>query len=104
MKKIGLLSVLTFIGVVTFAAFPVEAQTLLSVTDPEKFKLDTLGFVLGLLTIWLMPYSLVLLLIRKKNFRGSLAWGWLAGLVIIALFALLFIYLLSGGNAIFFLY
>ena len=89
MKKIGLLSLLSFIGLAAFAAFPVEAQTLLIDTEPEKFKLDTLGFIIGILTCLLLPYSLLLLFVKKKHFRGSLAWGWLAGWVLILLIAFL---------------
>ena len=89
MKKIGLLSLLSFIGLAAFAAFPVEAQTLLTDTEPEKFKLDTLGFIIGILTCLLLPYSLLLLFVKKKHFRGSLAWGWLAGWVLILLIAFL---------------
>ena len=72
---------LSFVGVLAYASFPVEISALI-VTDPEKFKLDTLGFILGILTTWLLPYSLLLLLIQKKNFKGSLAWGWLTGFVL----------------------
>ena len=89
MKKIGLLSLLSFIGLAAFAAFPVETQTILTDTEPEKFKLDTLGFIIGILTCLLLPYSLLLLFIKKRHFRGSLAWGWLAGWVLILLIALL---------------
>ena len=89
MKKIGLLSLLSFIGLAAFAAFPVETKTILIDTEPEKFKLDTLGFIIGILTCLLLPYSALLLFIKKKNFRGSLAWGWLAGWVLILLIALL---------------
>ena len=85
MKKIGLLSLLSFIGLAAFAAFPVETQALIADADPDKFKLDWWGFIIGILTLVLLPYSLLLLFIRKKNFRGSLAWGWLAGLVLIIL-------------------
>ena len=89
MKKIGLLSLLSFIVLAAFAAFPVETQTILTDTEPEKFKLDTLGFIIGILTCLLLPYSLLLLFVKKKHFRGSLAWGWLAGWVLILLIALL---------------
>ena len=85
MKKIGIFSLLSLIGIVLFASFPVETQTLLTDTESERFKLDTIGFILGILTCLLLPYSLLLLFIRKKNFRGSLAWGWLAGFVLIIL-------------------
>ena len=85
MKKIGLLSLLSLIGIIAFASFPVETQTLLTDPESERFKLDTLGFILGILTCLLLPYSLLLLFIRKKNFRGSLAWGWLSGFVLIIL-------------------
>ena len=85
MKKIGLLSLLSLIGIVAFASFPVETQTLLTDPESERFKLDTLGFIVGILTCLLLPYSLLLLFIRKKNFRRSLAWGWLAGFVLIIL-------------------
>ena len=85
MKKIGLLSFLSFIGLAAFAAFPVESQMLLAEPDPERFKLDTVGFIIGILTFWMMflfGLPLLLLFINKKNFRGSLAWGWLAGLLL----------------------
>jgi hypothetical protein len=86
MKKIGLLSLLSFIGLAAFAAFPVESQIRLMEADPEKFKLDTIAFIIGILTFWLMflffGLPLLLLFINKKNFRGSLAWGWLAGLLL----------------------
>lgn len=85
MKKIGLLSLLSFIGLAAFAAFPVESQILLTETDPERFKLDKVAFIIGILTFWLMflfGLPLLLLFINKKNFRGSLAWGWLAGLLL----------------------
>jgi len=89
MKKIGLLGLLICMGMAAFAAFPVESQMLLTEADPEKFKLDNLGFIIGILTCLLLPYSVLLLFIKKKNFRGSLAWGWLAGWVLILLIALL---------------
>ena len=85
MKKIGLLSLFILPTIFAFASFPVEMQAILSDPDPERFKLDTLGFILGILTCLLLPYSLLLLLIKKKNFRGSLAWGWLAGFILIIL-------------------
>ena len=86
MKKIGLLSLLSFIGLVAFAAFPVETQVLLSEIDPDKFKLDTGAFIIGVLTMPLFIFfglPLLLLFINKKNFRKSLALGWLAALVLI---------------------
>jgi len=89
MKKIGLLGLLICMGMAAFASFPVESQMLLTEADPEKFKLDTLAFIIGILTCLLLPYSVLLLFIKKKNFRGSLAWGWLAGWVLILLIALL---------------
>ena len=85
MKKIGLFCFFSFLAVFAFSAFPIEAQTLITDSDPESFKLDTWGFIIGILTVLLLPYSLLLLLIQKKNFRGSLAWGWLAGFVLIIL-------------------
>ena len=89
MRKIGLFSIFNLLAFVAFASFPVESQMLLTEADPEKFKLDTLGFIIGILTCLLLPYSALLLFIKKKNFRGSLAWGWLAGWVLILLIALL---------------
>ena len=87
MKKIGLFCLFSLLVIFAFASFPVETQAVL--TDPESFKLDTLGFIVGILTFWLLPYSLLLLFIRTKNFRGSLAWGWLAGLVLTVLIVVL---------------
>ncbi len=89
MKRIGILSLLSLMGLAAFAAFPVEAQNLLFDADTERFKLNTTAFLLGVLTCWLLPYSLLLLFIKKKNFRGSLAWGWLAGWLLVLLIALL---------------
>ena len=83
MKKIILLCLFGCLSVIAFAAFPVDTQALIA--DADKFKLDWWGFIIGILTLLLLPYSLLLLFIRKKNFRGSLAWGWLAGLVLIIL-------------------
>jgi uncharacterized membrane protein len=86
MKKIVLFCLLGCTGIFAFASFPIEAQTLITDSDPESFKLDTWGFIIGILTLILLPYSLLLLLfINKKNFRKSLVWGWLAGLVLIIL-------------------
>ena len=85
MKKIGVLSLLNFVVLAAFAAFPVESQMLLLEAEPERFKLDTVAFIIGILTFWLMflfGLPLLLLFINKKNFRGSLAWGWLAGLLL----------------------
>ena len=89
MKKIGLLSLFNLLVFVAFASFPVETFEMLADPDSEKFKLDTLAFIIGILTCLLLPYSALLLFIKKKNFRGSLAWGWLAGWVLILLIALL---------------
>ena len=88
MKKIGLLSLLSFSSLAVFAAFPIESTMLLSETDPEVFKLDVWGFIIGILTMpFLIVYGLplMLLFINKKNFRKSLALGWLAGLVLVIL-------------------
>ena len=89
MKKIILLCLFGCASVFAFAAFPVETQALIADADPDKFKLDWWGFIIGILTLVLLPYSLLLLFIRKKNFRGSLAWGWLAGLVLIILISVI---------------
>jgi len=86
MKKIILLSLFGCLSVLAFAAFPVETQVLLSEIDPDKFKLDTGAFIIGVLTMPLFIFfglPLVLLFINKKNFRKSLALGWLAALVLI---------------------
>ena len=89
MKKIGLLSLFNLLVFIAFASFPVETFEMLVDSGSEKFSLDTLGFIIGILTCLLLPYSVLLLFIKKKNFRGSLAWGWLAGWVLILLIALL---------------
>jgi len=86
MKKIILLSLFGCLSVLAFAAFPVETQVLLSEIDPDKFKLDTGAFIIGVLTMPLFIFfglPLLLLFINKKNFRKSLALGWLAALVLI---------------------
>ena len=92
MKRIGVLSLLSFIGLAALAAFPVEAQMLLTETEPDKFKLDRVAFMIGVITFWMMflfGLPLLLLFINKKNFRGSLAWGWLAGLLLPFLIAII---------------
>ena len=81
-KKFILLSLFSFSGLMLFAAFPVETTMVLDKPAPGGFQLDWLAFIIGILTFWLLPYSLLLLFIKKKNFRGSLAWGWLAGLLL----------------------
>ena len=88
MKKIGLFCLFSLVLISVFASFPVETQIILPETDPEGFKLDTWGFIIGILTTpLLLFYGLpcVLLFINKKHFRKSLALGWLAGLVLIIL-------------------
>jgi hypothetical protein len=89
MKRVILFSLFGCLSVIAFASFPVEAQIMLTESDPKVFKLDTWGFIIGILSLILLPYSLLLLFIRKKNFRGSLAWGWLVGLVLIVLIVIL---------------
>ena len=85
MKKAVLFCLFGYVSVFAFASFPIEAQTLIADSDPESFKLDTWGFIIGIISILAMPYSLLLLFINKKNFRKSLVWGWCAGLVLIIL-------------------
>ena len=85
MKKIGLLSLFNLLVFLAFASFPVESQMLFTEADSDKFKLDTGAFMIGIITFWMMflfGLPLLLLFINKKNFRGSLAWGWLAGLLL----------------------
>ena len=92
MKKIALLSLLSFIGLAAFAAFPVESQILLTEADPEKFSLDTWGFIIGIVTMPLLLFyglPLALLFVNKKDFRKSLAFGWLAGLLLPFLIAII---------------
>ena len=92
MKKIGLFWLFSLLAIFVFASFPVETQAVLTDPDPEKFKLDTLGFIVGIITFWLLflyGLPLLLLFVKKKNFRGSLAWGWLAGLVLTLLIVFL---------------
>ena len=107
MKRISLFVLLSLFGFVAFASFPVDTVELI-ISDPEvdKFKLDTVAFIIGILTFWLMflfGLPLLLLVIKKKNFRGSLAWGWLAGLLLPFLIAFL-IFAGSGLEDFKFLY
>ena len=86
MKKVLLFCLFGCASIFVFAAFPIEVQALITDTDPERFKLDTLGFIVGILTLplfFIFGLPLVLLFINKKHFRKSLAWGWLAGLILI---------------------
>lgn len=88
MKKVVLFCLFGCSSVFAFAAFPIEVQALIADTDPEVFKLDTWGFIIGILTmpfLFIYGLPLALLFINKKNFRKSLALGWLAGLVLIIL-------------------
>ena len=101
MKKVVLFCLFGCAGVFAFAAFPIEAQTLITDSDPESFKLDAWGFIIGILTILAMPYSLLLLFINKKNFRGSLAWGWLTGLVLVIILVIAIELVPSGGLLIY---
>jgi len=98
MKKIKVFCLFGCLSVIAFASFPVETPALIEGADPESFKLDAWGFIIGILTLILLPYSLLLLFIRKKNFRGSLAWGWLAGLVLIILIAILSLFVVSADE------
>ena len=101
MRKVVLFCLFGYVSVFAFASFPIEAQTLIADSDPESFKLDTWGFIIGILTFLLLPYSLLLLFIKKKNFRGSLALGWLAGLVLIILVFIAIELIPSGGLLIY---
>ena len=96
MKKIIFLSFFSLISVLVFASFPVDIIMDPEVVASEKFQLDTTAFIIGILTFFLLPYSLLLLFIRKKNFRGSLAWGWLAGAIILLLFVLFVLFSFIG--------
>jgi len=87
-KKAVLFYFFGFISVIAFASFPVEGQQLIADVDLEVFKLDTWGFIIGILTTPLLLFfglPLFLLFINKKHFRKSLALGWLAGLILIIL-------------------
>ena len=88
MKRVVLFFLFGCLSVIAFASFPIEAQALIADADPESFKLDTWGFIIGILTTpLLLFYGLpcALLFINKKNFRKSLVLGWLVGLVLIIL-------------------
>ena len=92
MKKVVLFCLFGCASVFVFAAFPIEAQTLITDSDPESFKLDAWGFIIGILTTpFLLLYGLplALLFINKKHFRKSLALGWLAGLILLIIIVLL---------------
>jgi len=84
MKKTILFCLFGCLSVIAFASFPVETQALIADNDP--FKLDALGFIIGILTmpfLFLYGLPLLLLFINKKHFRKSLVLGWLASLVLI---------------------
>ena len=92
MKRVILFFLFGCLSVIAFASFPVETQALIVDADPESFKLDTWGFIIGILTTpLLLFYGLpcALLFINKKHFRKSLVFGWLAGLVLIILITVL---------------
>ena len=104
MQKTGLFGLFSLLAISAFAGFPVETQILLTETDPEGFKLDAWGFIIGILTMpFLIFYGLplALLFINKKNFRKSLAWGWLAGLVLVILLVIAIELVPSGGLLIY---
>ena len=88
MKKIVLFVFFGCISAFAFAAFPVETQMIITKVEPEAFKLDFWGFLVGILTTPLLLFfglPLLLLFINKKHYRKSLVFGWLAGLVLIIL-------------------
>tara|TARA_B100000809_G_C14701782_1_gene374453 strand:- start:186 stop:497 length:312 start_codon:yes stop_codon:yes gene_type:complete len=92
MKKVVLFCLFGGASFFAFAAFPIEAQALITDADPESFKLDTWGLIIGILTMpFLIFYGLplALLFINKKHFRKSLALGWLAGLILLIIIVLL---------------
>jgi len=104
MKKAVLFCLFGCASVFAFAAFPIEAQTLITDSDPESFKLDAWVFIIGILTTpLLLFYGLpcVLLFINKKHFRKSLALGWLAGLVLVILLVIAIELVPSGGLLIY---
>ena len=88
MKRVVLFFLFGCLSVIAFASFPVESQMILAEADPDKFSLDTWGFIIGIVTMPLLLFyglPLALLFVNKKDFRKSLAFGWLAGLVLIIL-------------------
>ena len=92
MNRVVLFFLFGCLSVIAFASFPVETQALIADADPESFKLDTWGFIIGILTMpFLIFYGLplALLFINKKHFRKSLALGWLAGLILLIIIVLL---------------
>tara|TARA_Y100000766_G_C18622372_1_gene466714 strand:- start:29 stop:349 length:321 start_codon:yes stop_codon:yes gene_type:complete len=98
MKKIISFTLFNIILYYSYASFPVDETFLNNSYESTKFKLNTLAFILGILTTLLLPYSLLLLFIRKKNFRGSLAYGWLAGALLIVLIVIIGLVLLAEGG------
>ena len=104
MKKVVLFCLFGGASVFAFAAFPIEAQALITDADPESFKLDTWGFIIGILTMPFLIFHglpLALLFVNKKHFRKSLAWGWLAGLVLVILLVIAIELVPSGGLLIY---
>ena len=104
MKRIVFLCLFGCLSVIAFASFPVETQIMLTEVDPEGFKLDTWGFIIGILTMpFLIFYGLplALLFVNKKHFRKSLALGWLAGLVLVILLVIAIELVPSGGLLIY---
>ncbi len=97
MKKISLTVLFGLFVASLFAAFPIETQSILADADPEKFQFNILAFLLGVITIWLMPYSLLFLLVKSNNFKKSIAIGWLVGLLLILL---LVVALISGFDGL----
>ena len=92
MKRVLLFFLFGCLSFIAFASFPVEMKGLIADADPELFKLDTWGFIIGILTTPLFLFfgaPLLLLLINKKNFRKSLALGWLAGVGLIIIISVL---------------
>ena len=104
MKKIISFTLFNIIFYSLYASFPVDEAFLNNNYEEKKFKLDTFAFILGILTTILLPYSLLLLFIRKKNFRGSLAYGWLAGAALLIIIAIILIGLLVGGDITWMIY
>jgi len=100
MKRIALLTFLSLFGIIAFAAFPVETNFIINETNTEVFKLDVGGFIIGIFSfpfLWLFGLPLLLLFVKKKYFRKSLVFGWIASLILIILIVAASLSVLSGG-------
>lgn len=100
MRKVFLLSaIFLFFSTITFASFPIDFnQEITSLINLDP-KFNTLGFLVGILSVLLLPFSLIILVFlpsMSPDFKNSMWLGAGLGLLLLLLILLAFISFLSG--------